>query len=85
MTFQGENLFVGLVALTLLPVIGWRIWRGLRDGRLPVYRTPLHREEGPAKFNVLLALHALSFVLIALVAADLLLDIGLRAAFGLPA
>jgi hypothetical protein len=85
MTFHGENLVVGLIALTLLPVIGWRIWRGLRDGRLPVYRTHLSREEGAAKFNVLLGLHALSFVLIAMVAADLLFGIGLRGALGLPA
>lgn len=85
MTFRSENLFVGLVALALLPVIGWRIWRGLRDGRLPIYRTYLERAEGAAKFNVLLALHGLTFVLIALVAVDLLFNIGLRATLGLPA
>lgn len=71
--------------MALLPAIGWRILRGLRDGRLPLYRTHLHREEGVAKFNVLLGLHALSFVLIFLVAADLLFGIGLRGALGLPA
>jgi hypothetical protein len=76
--FNGENLFVGLIALALLPVIGWRIWRGLRDGRLPVYRTSFHRTDSRSKFAVLLALHALSFLLIALVAADLLLGLGLR-------
>lgn len=75
-----ENLIVGLFALVLLPVIGWRIWRGVRDGRLPVYRTRLDREDSRSKFAVLLALHALSFVLIALVAADLLLGLGLREA-----
>lgn len=85
MTFRGENLFVGLVALALLPVIGWRIFRGLRDGHLPLYRTHHHRAESRPKFAALLALHALSFVLIALVAADLLFDIGLRGALGLPA
>lgn len=85
MTFRSENIFVGLVALALLPVIGWRIWRGVRDGRLPVYRTSFNREEGRAKFVALLGLHALSFVLIALVAADLLFDLGLRGALGLPA
>jgi phosphoglycerol transferase MdoB-like AlkP superfamily enzyme len=73
-----ENLLVGLVALALLPVIGWRIWRGLRDGHLPVYRTHHHRADSRSKFAVLLALHALSFVLIALVAADLLFNLGLR-------
>ena len=51
MTFQGENLFVGLVALALLPMIGWRIWRGLREGQLPVYRTRLHREESAVEIR----------------------------------
>jgi len=78
MAFQGENIFVGLLALALLPVIGWRIIRGLRDGRLPVYRTYLNRDDSGAKFTVLLALHALTFGLIALVAADLLFNLGLR-------
>ena len=73
-----ENLLVGLVALALLPAIGWRIWRGLRDGHLPVYRTHHHRADSRSKFAILLALHALSFVLIALVAADLLFGLGLR-------
>jgi len=85
MTFQGENLFVGLIALALLPIIGWRIWRGLREGELPIYRTRLQREESGSKFAVLLVLHALAFLLVALVAADLLLGLGLRASLGLPA
>ncbi|HEV7658738.1 MAG TPA: hypothetical protein VGO55_02720 [Allosphingosinicella sp.] len=78
MTFHGENLLVGLVALALLPLIGWRIWRGLRDGHLPIYRAHHHRADSRSKFIVLLALHALSFLLIALVAADLLFNLGLR-------
>ena len=78
MTLQGENILVGLFAFALLPIIGWRIWHGLRDGHLPVYRTHHHREDSRSKFAVLLALHALSFLLIALVAADLLFDLGLR-------
>ena len=77
---RSEELIVGLVALALLPLIGWRIVRGLRDGRLPVYRTYLNRGEAPGKFNFLLALHALSLAMIAVVAADLLLGLGLREA-----
>lgn len=73
-----ENLLVGIIALALLPVIGWRIWRGLREGQLPVYRTRLHRADSGAKFAILLGLHALAFLLVALVAADLLLGLGLR-------
>lgn len=80
MTVPGENLLVGLIALVLLPAIGWRIHRGLRDGRLPLYRAYLDREASVGRFNLLLALHALSFLLIAAVAADLLLNLELRSA-----
>ncbi|HKR24915.1 MAG TPA: hypothetical protein VJS15_06615 [Allosphingosinicella sp.] len=78
MTFAGDEILVGLVALALLPLIALRIWRGARDGRLPIYRSYLERGESAAKFNALLGLHALSFVLVAIVAADLLLNLGLR-------
>jgi hypothetical protein len=73
-----EQLLVGLVALALLPLIGLRIWRGLRDGRMPIYRTYHDRADSAAKFNLLFGLNALAFLLIALVAADLLLGLGLR-------
>lgn len=79
MTFQGENILVGLVALALVPVIGWRIWRGLKDGQLPLYRTRIDRAEaGAAKFNFLLGLHVLVMLVIAVVAVDLLLGLGLK-------
>lgn len=78
MTPPTENLLVGLVALALLPLIALRVWRGVRDGRLPVYRAYLTRDENAAKFTFLLILHALSFVVVALVAADLLLGLGVR-------
>ena len=75
---RSEDIFVGLVALALLPLIAMRIARGVREGRLPIYRTYLERAGSEAKFNVLLALHALSFVVIAVLAADLLFGLGLR-------
>ena len=75
---RSEELLVGVVALALLPLIGRRILRGLREGRLPIYRTCLDRADGTAKFNLLLALHALSFLLVAAAAADLLLNLGLE-------
>jgi hypothetical protein len=75
-----QDLLVGLVAAALLPLIAWRIGRGLREGRLPVYRTGLARDDGPARFRLLLALHILSFVLVAAIAADLLFKLGLREA-----
>ena len=74
---SGEDLLVGLVALALVPLIALRLWRGLRDGRLPIYRTYATRDAGPGRFGLLFALHALSLVLIAAIAADLLLGLGL--------
>ena len=73
-----EKLLVGLIALALVPVIGWRIRRGLADGQMPVYRTRVSRDEQPGRFRFMLVLHGLSLVLVALVAADLLLNLGLR-------
>ena len=78
MTGLSEDLLVGLVAAALLPLIAWRILRGLREGRLPLYRTYIQRGDNAAKFGVLLALHALSFLLIGLVAGDLLFHLGIR-------
>jgi hypothetical protein len=78
MSFRGENILVGLVALALLPAIGWRIWRGIKYGQLPLYRTRIDRDVGAAKFNFLLGLHVLLFLLIAVVAADLLLGLGFK-------
>ena len=75
---RSEDLFVGAIGLVLLPLIAMRIVRGVRDGRLPVYRTYLTREESAAKFNVLLAVHALSFLVIAAIAADLLFGLDLK-------
>ena len=81
MNHQTENLFVGLIALALLPVIGWRIWRGMTHGQLPLYRTRIDRSVGAGKFNFLLGLHALVFIVIAVVATDLLLGLGLKERF----
>ena len=74
----GADLLVGLVALALVPLIATRLFRGLSQGRLPVYRTYLTPEAGRARFAVLLLLHALSLVLVAGIAADLLLNLGIR-------
>lgn len=73
-----EDLLVGVVALALLPLIGLRLWRGLRDGRMPLYRTYVSRSEGEGKFALLLILHGLSLVLVAGIAADLLLNLGIK-------
>lgn len=77
---RSEDLLVGALALALLPLIALRIRRGLREGRLPLYRTYVGRDEGGSKFGLLLGLHTLSFVLVALIAADLLFQLGLKEA-----
>lgn len=77
---RSEDLLVGMIAAALLPLIAWRIRRGLREGRLPLYRTYVERGEAGSKFGLLLALHALSFVLVAVIAADLLFQLGLKEA-----
>jgi hypothetical protein len=77
---RGEDLLVGMIGAALLPMIAWRVRRGLREGRLPLYRTYVSRDEARSKFGLLLALHALSFVLVALIAADLLFQLGLKEA-----
>ena len=77
---RSDDLLVGLVALALVPLIGWRILRGFRDGRLPIYRTYLSREESGARFGVLMAVHILSLIVVGVVAADLLFNLGIRSA-----
>ena len=72
------DLLVGIVAAALVVLIGWRIVRGVRQGRLPVYRTYIEREEDSAKFSALLVLHVASLLLVAAVAADLLLGLNLK-------
>ena len=78
MSSLSEDLLVGLIALALVPIIGWRIRRGLREGQMPVYRTRVNRDEQPGRFRFMLVLHGLSLLLVAFVAADLLLDLGLK-------
>lgn len=78
MSGRTEQIAIGLIALSLLPVIVLRVRRGLAEGRLPIYRTHLERGESEAKFIVLLLLHAVAFILVAVAAADLLLGLGLK-------
>ena len=73
-----ENLLVGLVCLALVPLIGLRIIRGLRTGRLPIYRTYLDRDGNAGKFYALLAVHVATLLIIGAIAADLLLGLNLR-------
>ena len=78
MSSRPEEIVVGLVALALVPIIGWRIVRGLRSGRMPLYRSYILRDDDRAKFGVLVALNGLFLLLVAAIAADLLLNLGLK-------
>jgi len=78
MSGGGENLIVGLIALALVPWIGWTMMRGPRAGRLPIARSHVRRAERGAAFNLLLALYAIALGLTAFIAADLLLGLGFR-------
>ena len=73
-----NDLLVGIVALALVPLVALRIRRGLRDGRIAVYRTYVQRYEQPGRFRFMVGLHVLSLLVIAIVAADLLFGLGIR-------
>jgi hypothetical protein len=77
-SWRSEELLVGLITLALVPLIGLRIARGLREGRLPLYRTWLERDQDRLKFGLLLVLHGISLLMVSLISADLLLGLGLR-------
>jgi hypothetical protein len=75
---RSTDIAIGLVALALVPLIAFRVARGLREGRLPVYRTYRSREEGKGRFAALLALHALSGLAMAVLGVELIFGLGLR-------
>jgi hypothetical protein len=79
-TSRSEELLIGMIGLALLPIISWRIRKGLSEGRLPIYRTYLERSENNAKFRVLFALHVLSFAVVAVIAVDMLFGLRLKEA-----
>ena len=76
---SGEQMFVGLMALLGAAALAWRVFGALRTGEVPVYRKRLNRSEaGAARFNALVGLNALVMVGLLVIAADLLLGLGLR-------
>lgn len=78
-TFRSEDIFMGLVALGLVPWTAWTIIRGLREDRLPIGRAFVSRDRQKA-FGVLLALYLLAGLLVAVMAVDLLFSLGIREA-----
>lgn len=79
MAARGEELIVGAIVAVLALLILRRIALALRTGEIPLYRTRLNRAEaGPVRFNALLLINSGLFVLLFVIAADLLLGLGLR-------
>ena len=74
-----ENMFVGIVALGVAAALAWRIVGALKSGEVPLYRSRLSRAQaGNGKFNAILAINAVALVVLLVIAADLLLGLGLR-------
>jgi len=68
-----DELLVGaLCLLVVLPWIAWTIRRGVRDGRLPIGRGHVVREERPGPFRALLGSYAVAILLMAFIGLDLL-------------
>jgi len=74
MTASGsDELLVGALCLAVvLPWIGWTLWHGVRNARLPIGRGYVERAERPGPFHLLLTLYILAALLIAFIAVDLL-------------
>jgi len=68
-----DELLVGFLCLgVVVPWIGWTVWRGFGQGRLPVGRGYVDRAERPGPFRALLASYLLAILLMGFVGADLL-------------
>ena len=76
---MNEEVLVGIVALLGAAALAWRVLAAIRTGEVPLYRKRLTRAEaGAAKFTALVALNAAMMVGLLVIAADLLLGLGLR-------
>ncbi len=77
---RGEEILVGGLCLVLALVNGWRLWSAIGNGEMPLYRTRLRKADlGRGKFAALVAFNLALLGLLLVIAADLLLGLGLRA------
>ena len=70
---HSEDLLVGIIAGAL--VVPWTVWilvRGVRDGRLPIGREHVRRDERAPPFWVLFALYAGAAAMALFISLDLL-------------
>lgn len=72
------DIVIGLLAALLVPWLIWTMRRGLREGRLPIGRTYVHRAERPGPFWFMFALYVAILLTVAMIAADLLFGLNLR-------
>ncbi len=78
-TFRSEDTLVGIIAaLVVVPWTVWTISHGLRDGKLPIGRAYVRRDERAAPFWVLLALYVAAAGMAAFISLDLLFGPTLR-------
>jgi hypothetical protein len=76
-TFRSENVLVGLIAAALVPWIGWRLARALRERRLPMGKGYVSRNERPGAFHLLFAFYSASAVAGLYICLDLLFGVRL--------
>ena len=76
--FRSEDGLVGLIALALIPWIGWTVRRGLKDGKLPIGRSYVRRDERPGAYRALLGLWVAMAVISAMIGLDLLFGFDVR-------
>ena len=76
---RAEEMLVGALCLLLALVNAWRLWGALRKGEIPLYRTRVRRAEmGTAKFGAAVAINFALLAVLLVIAADLMLGLGLR-------
>jgi hypothetical protein len=70
---RSEDLLVGIIAAAV--VVPWTTWivaRGLRDGRLPIGRGHVRRDERAGPYWVLLSFYAAAALTAVFISLDLL-------------
>jgi hypothetical protein len=79
MNGRDEEVLVGGLVLVLALINMWRIRTALRHGEIPLYRTRLRKADmGKGKFAALVALNVVVVGVLLVIAADLILGLGLR-------